>query len=142
MPVAACDVAHQLVGLAIELFVALPESAVLDDGNDEKERDDQLKVVSNGKQYSTPEFRTLYENLIGVLRSGTTNVKPTGEPILTIDLKTNLSLAETSWIKLYQESAGKYAVLHDTGELYQVDAKDMEIFLNNYRRFLNGEAFE
>ncbi len=108
----------------------------------EEDRDKQLTVISNGKQYSTPDFRTLYQNLMGVLRSGSADTVPSGQPVMTIDLKTNLSLAKTSWIKIYRESAGKYVVSHDTGELYQVDAKDLEIFMNSYRKFLAGESLD
>lgn len=108
----------------------------------EEDRDKQLTVIANGKQYPTADFRTLYQNLMGVLRSGTTTNVPSGDPVLTIDMKTNLSLAKTSWIKIYRETAGRYAVLHDTGELYQVDAKDLEIFMSNYRKFLTDVSLE
>ncbi len=104
-----------------------------------EERDNQLTVIANNKQYGTANFRTLYSKMMQIERNGSTDVKPTGEPVLSIDIVTNTSVAHTGWIKLYRYSAGKYAVLHDTGELYLVDAKDVEEFMADYRKFLNGE---
>ncbi len=103
-------------------------------------RDDQLTVISNGKKYPTADFRTLYTELMQITRKHPTTDKPTGEPLLSIDIVTNTSIAHTGWIKLYRHSAGQYAVLHDTGELYLVDAKDVEGFMATYRKFLNGES--
>lgn len=103
------------------------------------ERDDQLTVISNGKKYDTADFRTLYTKLMQIERNGSIDTKPTGEPVLSIDIVTNTSAAHTGWIKFYQYTAGKYAVLHDTNELYLVDAKDVEKFMTDYRKYLNGE---
>lgn len=104
-----------------------------------EERDDQLTVISNGKQYPTADFRTLYTELMQITRKEALAAKPTGEPLLSIDIVTNTSIAHTGWIKLYRHNAGQYAVLHDTGELYLVDAKDVESFMATYRKFLNGD---
>ena len=107
---------------------------------DEEDRDAQLTVIANGKQYKTSSFRTLYTEGRQITRKAALTTKPTGETLLRIDIVTNTSIAHTGWIKLYQQSAGKYAVLHDTGESYLVDAKDVESFMTSYRRFLSGEA--
>lgn len=107
---------------------------------DEEDRDAQLTVIANGKQYKTSSFRTLYTEMMQITRKAALTAKPIGTPLLSIDIVTNTSIAHTGWIKLYQQSAGKYAVLHDTGEAYLVDAKDVESFMASYRRFLSGEA--
>lgn len=106
---------------------------------DVEDNEAKLTVVANNTQYKTGAFRTLYTELMQITRAGSTDKKPTGTPVLRIDIDTNTSIAHTGWIEFYRYSAGKYTVLHDTGEMHLVDAKDVEDFLALYRRFLNGE---
>lgn len=107
---------------------------------DEEERDDQLQVVADGETYDTADFRTLYQQMMNLTRTASLDEKPTGEPELTIAIQTNTTTAHSGWIKLYVHSAGKYAVLHDTGELYLTDAKEVSKFITAYQNYLNGES--
>ena len=105
---------------------------------DAEERDDQMTVISDGTRYSTDSFRTLYSTLMMIMRSGSVDKVPAGDPVLTIEIETNTSIAHTGWIKVYRYSAGKYAILHDTGELHLADATRVEGFMEDYRKFLAG----
>ncbi len=109
---------------------------------DEEERDDQMMVTIEGTQYPTDDFRTLYSDLISIMRTGSTNTVPSVEPTMTIQIRSNLSLAKSTWIKLYQQTAGKYAVLHSSGELYTVNAKNVEIFMSRCEKYIRGEKLE
>lgn len=103
---------------------------------DKEESDENLKVVANGNRYDTATFRDVYQALMGILRAESTTDKPTGEPVLTLDIRTNTDAAHSGWVKLYRYSAGKYLAEHDTGEIYLVGAKDTEDALKQYREFL------
>ncbi len=104
-----------------------------------EDNDDKLTVTIDGKQYDTPGFRALYSLLLGIYRTGSVDKKPTGTPLLTIALDPIDKDTPASTIKLYAYSAGKCVALHETGEQYLVDSKNVNLFLSNYRRFLNGE---
>ncbi len=109
---------------------------------DAETRDEQLTVTADGKTYSTPDFRTLYAALMELSRTGSTTDLPTGEALLSIDLKTLDDTEHTGNIRIYNTSVGKYTVVHDTDEMYLVDAKSVDQFLSTYRKFLAGEAIE
>ena len=103
---------------------------------DKEEADERLKVVANGNRYDTEGFRDIYQTLMGILRVGATTERPSGEPVLTLDIKTNTEAAHSGWVKLYRYSAGKYLAEHDTGEIYLVGAKDVEAALQQCREFI------
>ncbi len=107
-----------------------------------EERDDQLTAIANGKKYDTADFRTLYGALMNIMRSGAADKAPTGQPVMSITIRTNTDTARGSDVRLYRYSAGKYTVQHDTGETYLVDAKDVEKTMALYRQFLNGESLD
>ncbi|MBO5929616.1 MAG: DUF4340 domain-containing protein [Clostridia bacterium] len=99
----------------------------------------KLTVTAGGKQYDTTSFRTLYSWLISIYRSGSIDKKPTGEPLLTFTIRPLDKTEKTSTISLYSYSAGKCIALHDTGEIYLVDSKNVNLFVSNYRRYVQGE---
>lgn len=107
-----------------------------------EERDDQLTAIANGKKYDTSDFRDVYVALMSLMRSGSTDEAPTGHPLMAINIRTNTTSSRGGDIQLYRYSAGKYTVLHDTGETYLVDAKDVESAMAMYRKFLNGEPID
>ncbi len=107
-----------------------------------EERDDQLTAIANGKKYDTADFRTMYGELMNIMRRDAADKAPTGQPIMSIVVRTNTDTARGSDIRLYRYSAGKYTVQHDTGETYLVDAKDVEKTMAMYRKFLNGEPID
>lgn len=104
---------------------------------DKTEANERLKVVANGNRYDTDTFRDVYQALMGILRIESTTDKPSGDPILTLDIRTNTEASRSCWLKLYRYSAGKYLVEHDTGETYLVGAKDTEDALNQCRKLIN-----
>ncbi len=106
---------------------------------DAEEASERMKVISNGRRLDIEDFRTIYAAMLRIYRNGSIDKPPAGKPTLRIDIETNTSIAHAGWIELYQHSAGKYAVLHDTGELYLVDAKDVEQFIMNYENFLKDQ---
>ena len=103
---------------------------------DKEEQDERLKVVANGNRYSTKAFRDLYQQLMGILRVTSTEDKPTGAPVLTLDIKTNAESSQGGQVKLYRYSAGKYLAEHDTGEIYLVGAKDVEDAIKQCRELI------
>lgn len=104
-----------------------------------EENDDKLTVTIGGKQYDTPGFRSLYSLLLGIYRTGSVDKKPAGTPLFTIELDPIDKETPRSTISLYPYSAGKCVALHETGEMFLVDSKNVNLFLSNYRRYLKGE---
>lgn len=103
---------------------------------DTDDSEENLKVVSDGTRYDTQSFRDVYQALIGILRAESTAASPSGEPMLTVNIQTNADNSNSSWVKIYTYSAGKYMAVHDTGETYLVYAKDVESALSTLRNFL------
>ncbi len=108
--------------------------------DDAEDLDKKLIVTAGGKQYNTPNFRTLYTWLIGIYRSGSVEKAPTGEPLLTFTIHPLDKTQKAQTIRLYNYSAGKCVAQHDTGEVYLVDSKNVNLFVSNYRRYVKGEA--
>lgn len=106
---------------------------------DAEESSERMKVISNGRRLDNEAFRTMYAAMLRIYRNGSIDKLPASKPTMRIDIETNTSIAHGGWIELYQHSAGKYAALHDTGELYLVDAKDVEQFIMNYEKFLEDQ---
>lgn len=107
---------------------------------EEEDRDDKLMVKSDGVQYDTDDFRTLYQGMMDLQRSGSIEELPNSEPLLQIDIKTNTAVAHSGWIRFYRtETYGHIVVLHDTGEMYLVDESPVNTFIDNYGRFLENE---
>ena len=98
-----------------------------------------LTVISDGTRYHTPSFRTIYSTLMSITRNGSVDKVPAGDPIMTIELETNTSISPSGWIKVYRHTAGRYAILHSTGELHLADATRVESFIEEYRKFVKGE---
>ncbi len=102
--------------------------------------DKKLIVTAGGKQYDTADFRSLYTWLISIYRSGSIEKAPGGEPLLTFTIHPLDKTKKEQTIRLYTHSAGKCVAQHDTGEVYLVDSKNVNLFVSNYRRYVKGEA--
>lgn len=142
------DIADEL--LFFTYIYHVDEMSVTNDGvttkfelthfSEEEERDDKLMVTSNRVQYDTEAFRTLYQGMMELKRKDSVDKLPESEPILQIEIKTNSSAAHSGWIRFYEtENYGNIVVLHDTGEMYLVNERDVRVFREGYREFLKNE---
>ncbi len=107
---------------------------------DEDDRDKSMIVTANGKPFSTPDFRTVYQEMLGMRRSGTAPKKPSGTPVFELDILTNTVNDKPVHLKIYKDTASKYTVLHDSGEYYSILAKDVEGFIALYQSLLDNNA--
>lgn len=107
---------------------------------DAEDRDDQLKVTADGKTYSTPDFRTLYGNLLGLYRTGAAIGKPSGSPMLSVYFKPFAKYGDALRIDIYEYDAGQCYARHSTGETHMINAKDVQEWMNDYNKFLAGTS--
>jgi len=107
---------------------------------DKEKRDDQLVVKADGKVYSTPEFRVLYQLMIGIKRVGAkeADAAPVGEPLLKLEMTFNDGTAPME-IALYPMTASRYLCVTADGEQSAVSIKTVEDFLKQYHNYLNGD---
>ena len=108
---------------------------------DEEDRDEMMKVTVDGVQYSTPDFRTLYQDLLMIARTGKAPGEPQGDPVLVLDM-TPLpdSEDEPIYIEIYKYDPNVYIVKHPSGETYAVAAKTVTYAMEQIQRYLNGET--
>ncbi len=104
---------------------------------DEDDRDKSLIVTANGNTFDTADFRTVYQEMLGMRRSGTASKKPSGTPVFELDILTNTVNDKPVHLKIYKDTASKYIVLHDSGEYYSILAKDVEGFIAKYQSLLD-----
>ncbi len=107
-----------------------------------EETDKKLTVKSKGKIYDTGSFRKLYASLMGLYRQDGFDGKPRGPLLLTIDYTPNKQYGEPIHIEIYEHTAGSCLAVHRTGERHLINARDIQDFLNKYKKFLNGEIIE
>ncbi len=103
-------------------------------------RDEQMIVTSDGKTYSTADFRTLYQMMIGIHRVGLKEegATATGDPILRFDATFNDGTAPMS-VALYPMTASRYLCVTNDGEECAVSISDAETFFKQYDNYLAGE---
>lgn len=100
--------------------------------------DDQLRVTSGDKVYSTEHFRKLYELMLNLRRYGTTAEKPTGEVPLEIVLYNNDGSVYLS-AKYYNTSGSLCAVETSEGELFTTTWSDISFFIQQVENYANGK---
>jgi len=107
---------------------------------EEEKRDDQLTVTSGGKTYSTSDFRTLYQMMIGIHRVGLkeAGAAADGSPVLKLEMTFNDGTAPMS-VALYPMTASRYLCVTDDGEECAVSIRDTETFFKQYENYLAGE---
>ncbi len=106
---------------------------------DEEDSDKKLTVTANGKTYPTADFRALYADLIGMHRVGGTTETPTGTPLLGVVFSQNAQNGGTVRINIYSYTAGHCIVQHSTGEKHLVNMKDVQNYLDNLQKYLDGK---
>lgn len=103
-------------------------------------RDEQLTVVSDGKTYSTSEFRILYQMMLGIHRVAEKEegAAASGDPIFALTLTFNDGTAPIS-IELYPMTASRYLCVMQDGEESAVSISDVEAFIKQYDNYLTGK---
>ncbi len=104
-----------------------------------EERDDQLTVLYNGTKLSTPDFRTLYSQTMGLSRYGTADAAPSGQPAYRIEMKQTdgtLFLA----LDFYKQSASLYTVRTTEGELFTVKSSSIDNWLTQFNNYIAGKG--
>ena len=105
----------------------------------EETRDKQMVVTSGGKTYSTPEFRILYQLMIGIKRvADATGESATGEAVMTLEMTFNDGTSPMT-ITLYPLTASRYLCVTADGEQAAVSIQTVDDFLKQYRNYLNGD---
>ncbi len=107
---------------------------------DKEESDDKMTVTANGKTYPTADFRTLYANLIGMHRVGDTTETPSGTPLLSVTFSQPAEHGGTVNIDIYSYTAGRCIVVHSTGEKHLVNMKDVQNYIDNLQKYLDGKT--
>lgn len=104
-----------------------------------KEDDDKkLKVTVDGKKYPTPDFRELYQLLMGLERYDTPDRKPEGKPIMEIQMYTNDGEAYLG-AKYYPLSGALCAVVTTEGEVFTTRWHNVTHFTEQVENYLNGD---
>ena len=106
---------------------------------EEEDRDLSLEVKNGDSQYSTPDFRTLYQLMMGLSRYESLEKEPTGEPTLELAVidtngKTHLSA------QFYPASGSIYHVRTSEGELFTTKASSITHFIKQVNNLLNGKT--
>ncbi len=141
------DIADNM--LYFQYITNLDSVTIVDDGDTktftlkhfpgEEDSDNALTVTANGKTYSTPDFRTLYESLLSLYRAGQTNENPIGTPILTLEFTPMKQHGNPTRIRIYEYTAGHCIAVHNSGEKHLIAARDVQNVQNLYHKFIAGE---
>ena len=106
---------------------------------DAEERDDQMVVTVDGKQYSTPNFRSLYQVFMMIQRNGDSSGEVSGEPELSIQLTPIDDKQETITAKLYKFDASEYTCVLGDGDVYSVKASSVDRTIKQIENYLAGK---
>ena len=107
---------------------------------DEEDSDNTLKVTAGGETYSTPDFRTLYTSILSLFRVGSTDEKPAGTPLLTLQFNPMKQYGTPTRINIYEYTAGHCIAVHNSGEKHLVGAKEVQSLIADYNKFLAGKS--
>ncbi len=111
-------------------FAHFPEAETLDE---------QLQVTVDGKQYPTDDFRTLYQVLMTLCRTGAAPAEPQGDPLLTVRITSTDENFSVKTIDIYPYSGSVYIARANTGDTYKVTASNVDDAIVQIRHYLNGE---
>ena len=105
---------------------------------EQEDQEDQLDVTIDGKQYSTEEFRELYELIMALERHGTPASDPTGNVALIISLyEPNDQLYLSA--EYYETSASMCTVKTSQGEVLSTLWSDVSFFIQQVKNYVNGK---
>ncbi len=103
------------------------------------ERDEQLIAMYNGARLSTPDFRRLYSQLMGLSRYGAASETPSEQAIYHIDLTMTDGTTFLS-LDFYQHNASLYLVRTTEGELFTLKAASLDNWLKQFNNFISGKT--
>lgn len=105
---------------------------------EQEDQEDQLDVTIDGKQYSTEEFRELYELIMALERHGTPASDPTGNVALIISLyEPNDQLYLSA--EYYETSASMCTIKTSQGEVLSTLWSDVSFFIQQVKNYVNGK---
>lgn len=105
---------------------------------EKEDQDEQLVVTSDGKVYSTSEFRELYELIMALERHGVPEEEPSGNISLTLALyDTNGELYLSA--EYYETTATLCTVKTSQGEWIATLWSDVSFFSKQVENYLNGQ---
>lgn len=106
---------------------------------DAEDRDTQMIVTVDGKQYSTPNFRNLYQVFMMIQRNGDPSGDVSGDPVLSIELTPKDDKQETITAKLYKLDASEYTCVLGDGDIYSVKASSVDRAIKQIENYLAGK---
>ena len=106
---------------------------------DEEDNEKSMTVTENGKTYSTPDFRTLYQRMMTFSRYTEKDTEPAGTPSLQLALYTTDG-ARYMHVKFYPVSGSLYCIETSEGETFSTKASAVEDFIVQYQNYLAGKA--
>lgn len=98
----------------------------------------QMEVFVGDKQYDSEDFRTLYQVLMTITRTGEAPAEPTGEPVLIIKVTPNDPAYRVNEIAIYKHSVNLYICRSNTGDTYKVTATVVEHAIKQIENYLAG----
>ncbi|MDD4414073.1 MAG: DUF4340 domain-containing protein, partial [Oscillospiraceae bacterium] len=107
---------------------------------DEEERDKNMVVKVDGKTYSTPEFRSLYQLFLMIVRYGETDEKPKGEPEVIFSLNPISKEDKTITASFYKYSPSLYICKLADGDICTVRASEVKKMIDEMDNYLKGKS--
>lgn len=106
---------------------------------DEEDSDKTLTVTKDGKTYSTPDFRTLYQLMMSISRYGKQDASPSGQPNLDITLyQSDGTVFLTAHI--YPATGSVCTVRTSEGEQFAAKASAVTNFIKQLENYLDGKT--
>ena len=96
-----------------------------------------MVVKADGKTYSTPDFRRLYQVFMQASRYGAAEGIPAGTPEVVINLKRVAGQRERT-IEFYKQDASLYVCVVEGGEMFTVRASDVNFLKQQVKNYLEG----
>lgn len=103
----------------------------------EEDSDKTLTVTFDGKTGSTPDFRTLYQVMMGVSRYQGTDARPTGKADVQLTVKAEEGTVEA---KIYKQSASVYVCVLADGDTFTVKASEVDKLITEWNNYLEGKT--
>lgn len=107
---------------------------------DAESQPERLIVKEGDKQYDTEDFRSLYQVLMTIRRTGEAPAEPSGDPVLVVRLEPINKKHRTLETSIYRHSASVYICRTSEGDTYKVSASNVDHALEQLERFLAGEV--
>lgn len=105
---------------------------------DAESLDDTLRVTMDGTVYPTEEFRTLFQVLMTLFRTGAAPAEPQGEPLLTVRITPSNADFAVQEISIYAYSGSVCIAQTNAGDTYKMTASLVEDALQQIRNYING----